>query len=111
MNTALRRTARASTAVLVVCTLGLAAAPAAHAATIPAAPADIELTAGSDSSISLEWPAVAGATSYRIYRGTASGGEAGTPIASTTNTQYKDANLSSTQVYFYQITAVNSAGE
>jgi hypothetical protein len=111
MNTALRRTARASTAVLVMFTLGLAAAPAAHAATIPAAPADIELTAGSDSSISLEWPAVAGATSYRIYRGTASGGEAGTPIASTTNTQYKDANLSSTPVYFYQITAVNSAGE
>jgi fibronectin type 3 domain-containing protein len=91
--------------------LGLVAAPAAQAATVPAAPADIELTAGSDSSITLEWPAVADATSYRIYRGTSSGGEGSTPIASTTNTQYKDANLSSTPIYFYQITAVNSAGE
>ncbi|HEY3607939.1 MAG TPA: fibronectin type III domain-containing protein [Pseudonocardiaceae bacterium] len=77
----------------------------------PAAPAGDELVAGSDSSITLSWPASSGATGYHIYRGTTAGGEGSTPIATTSNTTYKDAQLSSTPVYFYQITAVNSAGE
>src|SRR5258708_6777876 len=52
-----------------------------------------------------------GAPSYHIYRATTAGGEGSTPIATTTSTTFKDAHLSTTPVYFYQITAVNSAGE
>lgn len=87
-----------------------AASPVA-AADPPSAPEDIELRAGTDNSITMSWEASTGATSYRIYRGTASGGEGTTPIATVTGTSYKDTGLSSTPIYFYQVTAVNSAGE
>src|SRR5262249_55557692 len=57
------------------------------------------------------WAPTPGATSYAVYRGTASGGEAATPIATTTTPGYTDRNLSSTPIYFYEITAVNAGGE
>jgi fibronectin type 3 domain-containing protein len=98
-------------ALLTLLAAGIMAAPAALAATVPATPEDLELTAGADSSITIEWAASPGATSYRIYRGTSAGGESTTPIATTTGTEYKDAGLSPTPIYFYQVTAVNSAGE
>jgi hypothetical protein len=85
--------------------------PAVAAGTAPPTPAGDELHANANSSITITWPASPGATSYHIYRGTSSGGEGNTPIVSTTNTTYTDSNLSSTPIYFYQITAVNSAGE
>ena len=100
-----------SGALLSLLVAGVIAAPAALAATVPTAPEDLELTAGADTSITIEWAASPGATSYRIYRGTAAGGEAATPIATTTDTEYKDSGLSPTPIYFYQVTAVNSAGE
>ena len=78
---------------------------------VPAPPAGDELHANSDSSITITWPASVGATSYRIYRGTTSGGEGNTPIVTTSATTYTDKNLSSTPIYFYQISAVNSFGE
>jgi F5/8 type C domain/Fibronectin type III domain len=96
--------------ILVGIGIGLSALPAL-AATVPATPEDVELHAGADTSITIDWAPVTGATSYRIYRGTAAGGEGTTPIATVTGTEYKDANLSPTPTYFYQVTAVNSAGE
>jgi hypothetical protein len=78
---------------------------------VPPTPQDLELQAGYDTSITLNWAASPGATSYRIYRSTTSGGEGNTPIATTTAPTYKDANLSPTPIYFYQLSAVNSAGE
>ncbi len=78
---------------------------------VPAPPAGDELHANADSSITISWPASAGATSYNLYRSTTSGGEGNTPIASTSATSYRDKDLSSTPVYFYQITAVNACGE
>ncbi len=81
------------------------------AAAVPPAPAGDELTANPDSSITITWPASPGATSYNLYRGTASGGEGNTPIATTTQTTYTDKNLSPTPIYFYEISAVNASGE
>jgi fibronectin type 3 domain-containing protein len=96
--------------------LGIAAAhaqtlPAAAPLAVPAAPGDLELHANADSSITLSWADSPGATSYRIYRGTSSGGEGNTPVATVTGTTYTDKNLSATPIYFYQLTAVNASGE
>src|SRR6185436_18030466 len=56
------------------------------------------------------WTAVSGATSYNIYRSTTSGGE--TLIQSgVTTTTFTNTGLTNGTTYFYQITAVNGAGE
>jgi len=89
----------------------LAACRGAQAQGAPATQTEVELQANSDSSITISWQAAAGATSYRIYRGTKPGGEGKTAIAETGATTYHDSNLSSTPIYFYQLTAVNAAGE
>jgi fibronectin type 3 domain-containing protein len=107
----------AAAAALAFAGLTAAAAPsAAFAATspavaIPPTPANEELTANSDSSITMSWSASPGATSYNIYRSTTSGAEGTTPYATTTATSYRDTGLSSTPIYFYQVSAVDSAGE
>src|SRR5262249_49967028 len=109
MRSPSRRAASAAGTLTVL--IGLAIGAGALPATAPPTPEDLELHAGADTSITLEWEASPGATSYRVYRGTASGAEAATPIATITGTTYKDANLSPTPIYFYQVSAVNAAGE
>jgi len=80
------------------------------ACAIPAPPADLELTANADVSITVSWSASAGATSYDIYRGTKAGGEGKRPVARTASTTYRDKHLSTRPIYFYQVAAVNSCG-
>ena len=75
MNKKLRRMAGAIT-VLTLVSFGLALSAAnpmrAHAAcTVPVPPANDELTANPDGSITIVLVGSAGATSYNIYRGTA----------------------------------------
>ena len=118
MHKALRRAPGTFAALLVLGSLGFGAsaaqaqvrAPEAAACTVPAPPGE-ELTANPDSSITITLTASPGATSYNIYRSTTSGAEGSTPYATTTATTYTDKNLSSTPIYFYEITAVNSCGE
>jgi hypothetical protein len=109
--TRLIRSAATLVALGTVCVLSQVPRPAFAAGTAPPAPVGLELQANANSSISLDWAATPGATSYRIYRGTSAGGEGATSIASTTSTGYTDTNLSVTPIYFYEITAVNSVGE
>ena len=115
MNRTLRRLAAAIT-VLTLASLGLALSAAnpmrADAAcTVPVPPANDELTANPDGSITIVLVGSAGATSYNIYRGTSSGGEAATPVANTTSVLYTDKSLAANTDYFYEFTAVNSCGE
>ncbi|MFF8597847.1 chitinase [Streptomyces sp. NPDC015232] len=64
------------------------------------------LTAGSvtSSSVSLSWPAVPGATSYKVYKD-------GAALATVTGTSYTATGLAASTAYSFQVSAVNSAGE
>jgi hypothetical protein len=81
----------------------------------PPAPAGLTATPG-NAAVTLGWPASSGATSYNLWRGTASGGETqvGWYLMSTSLTDVGDAEiptvLSNGTVYYYKVQAVNSAG-
>jgi subtilase family serine protease len=75
---------------------------------VPAAPTNLTATAG-NAQVALAWTGSAGATSYSVYRGTASGGE--TLLKSgLTATSYTDTGLTNGTTYFYQVAAVNAGG-
>ncbi|MEV6351094.1 chitinase [Streptomyces hydrogenans] len=71
---------------------------------IPATPTGLAAGSPTSSSVPLTWPAVAGATSYKIYRG-------GTAVGTATGTSYTATGLTPNTAYSFQISAVNSAGE
>ena len=76
--------------------------------TAPAAPTNLKATAG-NAQVALTWTGSAGATSYTLYRGTASGGE--TLLKSgLTATSYTDTGLTNGTIYFYKVAAANSVG-
>jgi len=61
--------------------------------------------------MSLSWHAVAGATSYNIYRTAESGYEPAAPsVTGITGTSYTDTGLNDGTTYYYQVVAVNSSG-
>jgi uncharacterized repeat protein (TIGR02543 family) len=81
-----------------------------YSATVPTAPTGLVATAGNGQT-SLSWTASAGATSYNVYRGTTSGGEGSTPIATNvTAASYTDTGLTNGTAYYYEVKAVNTAG-
>ena len=94
------------------------ASPQAHAVPAivppPAAPAGLT-TAVASQGVNLTWDAVATATSYNVYRGTTSGGlltnktKVNTSPVNAVN--YTDATVANANIYYYQVTAVNSGGE
>jgi Malectin domain/Fibronectin type III domain len=75
----------------------------------PPTPTGLVATAG-NGSVALTWTASTGATSYSIYRGTASGGEGATPVGTATSNSFTDTGLANGTTYYYTITASNSAG-
>ncbi len=80
---------------------------------LPGAPTALSALAASNSEIDLSWTAPNGVVaSFNLYRGTSSGAESATPIATAlTQSSYADKSLTQGQTYFYKVTALNSAGE
>jgi len=74
----------------------------------PPAPTGLTATAG-NAQVSLSWSASAGATSYNVMRGTASGGPYSS-IGSPANTSYTDTGLTNGTTYYYVVTAVDANG-
>jgi hypothetical protein len=87
-----------------------------QAAAPPSAPQNLSAsTAGKGRGVSLNWqaPASSGSgavTGYRIYRGTSSSAKSLLATAGTVTT-YTDTQTKSGTRYYYQVSAVNSAGE
>lgn len=79
-------------------------------AAVPSAPTGLTATPG-NMLVTLTWSASAGATSYNVRRGTTSGGPYPTLAGSPTTNTFTDSGLTNGTVYFYVVTAVNSAGE
>jgi hypothetical protein len=83
---------------------------------VPSAPAisDITLTSN-DAGLRISWNAVPGASTYNVYRGNAKYGIYATKVASNiSGTIFDDMDVNLDTVgnaYFYQIAAVNTAGE
>jgi len=91
-------------------TSGYSPEASAIAGTAPDAPTWYSLTPGANS-IFLSWIWPSGATSFTIYRGTTSGGESATPIASgVTSSSWNDTGLTNGQRYYYTVKAVNASG-
>jgi fibronectin type 3 domain-containing protein len=83
---------------------------------VPSAPTILDITLTSnDAGLRISWDAVPGASTYNVYRGNAKYGSYTTKIASNTpNTVFDDmaVNLNTVgNAYFYQVAAVNTAGE
>ena len=73
------------------------------------APTKLSATPG-DKTILLAWQAAPGASSYNVYRGTASGGEV-LVASNVPGPQDSDGGLTDGVTYYYEVTSVNQAGE
>ncbi|MDX1746859.1 MAG: S8 family serine peptidase, partial [Halobacteriales archaeon] len=74
--------------------------------TPPAVPANVTASATGTNEITVDWDASAGATEYRVYRSTTSGGPY-SQIATVADptTQYADTTVSGGTTYYYVVTA------
>ncbi len=81
----------------------------------PGAPTNVTATSAANTGIPqvvLGWTSPLGATSFNIYRSTLSGGEGSVPLATgITGTSFTDTTVGFGTTYYYQVTAVNAAGE
>lgn len=92
------------------------ATPTGSTTVSPSAPTSVTATnpAGNNH---LQWnpPSSSGGapiTSYRVYRGTAPGAEAATPVGTVSTTSFDDVNgLAGGTTYYYVVPAVNQAGK
>ncbi len=82
----------------------LSVTPGGGPCTPPVAPTGLTATAVSTSQINLSWSAVAGATEYRIYRSTTSGGPY-TQVGTATGTTFSNTGLTCNTAYHYVVRA------
>ena len=76
----------------------------------PPPPTGLSGTAG-NTTVSLKWNTSTGAATYNVYRGTASGQESPTPIATgLTGTTYLSGGLSNGTTYYFKVAAVSAMG-
>ena len=77
----------------------------------PGVPTNVSASAG-NAMVTLSWTAVATATSYNVYRGTTTNGQAAPPLATgLTAPAFVDSPVTNGVTYFYKVTAVNAFGE
>ncbi len=69
---------------------------------VPAMPVAVSAAAG-NTQVTLTWPAVAGATGYRVFRD-------GAEVAAPTTTSFTDTGLTNDQTYAYTLVATNGVG-
>lgn len=82
------------------------------AASAPSVPTGLTATGG-NGSVALTWSASLGTApiTYSVYRGTSSGGEGTTAIATNlTTTSYTDTSVTTGTTYYYEVSASNSVG-
>lgn len=76
----------------------------------PAIPQDVDVTDSSEAGgIRVGWAAVAGASSYRVYRAASESGTY-TQVGTTDQLSYRDAIAEVAVTYHYRVTAVDAAG-
>jgi len=74
--------------------------------TPPAAPTGVATSGTTQTGTTVSWTASAGATSYKIFRSTTSGGPY-TQVGTSTTTSFTDSGLTCNTTYFYVVTASN----
>ncbi|MEK6963266.1 MAG: fibronectin type III domain-containing protein [Nanoarchaeota archaeon] len=80
--------------------------------TVPSAPTNLAASGTTSTTLSWNVPSNNGGmsiTSYRVYRGTSSGGES--LLTTTSSNSYVDGSVSPSTTYYYKVSAVNSVGE
>jgi hypothetical protein len=77
--------------------------------TAPPAPTGLAATAG-NTQVKLTWTAVAGATSYVVYRSASASGTYSS-IATVTSATYTNTGLVNGTTYYYSVAAVNAFGQ
>ena len=77
---------------------------------VPGPPTGVSASDGTYSDrVLVSWNSSSGATSYKVYRATSSGGSK-TLVQTTTGTSYSDYSVSQGTTYYYFVTACNSTG-
>ncbi len=82
---------------------------------VPGAPGNVQAY-GQDTEVKLTWDAPSddggsSITGYNIYRGTSSGDLSSYETVGESTTTYTDTEVTNEQTYYYQVSAVNTAGE
>ena len=77
---------------------------------VPDTPADLTVEVISYDRVDLTWAASAGATHYKVKRGTESGGPYTTIASDLTSVNYSDTALASDTTYYYVVSAGNDLG-
>jgi len=75
----------------------------------PNTPTNVTATANSESSITVSWSSVTGATGYHVYRSTTATGTYDS-VGTSTTTSYTNTSLSENTTYYYKVASYNSGG-